>query len=71
MKELLAERGFECHCEACGVSGEESEKLVAESDERRVTIARMYDEIGDCGNEPTLGMRKVRVGPSSNVCYRR
>ncbi|TBU44239.1 SET domain-containing protein [Dichomitus squalens] len=32
-----------------------------ESDERRTAIAKLYDEIGACGNTPSVGVRKVKM----------
>ena len=54
-RELLEDFGFECTCAACQLEGEEA----LESDKRRSTIARLFDEVGLCGKEPTLGIRKV------------
>lgn len=60
IEELSTERGFVCLCEACNVMGESIEETLAQSDERRATIARLYDEVGSCGKEPTLGLRKIK-----------
>ena len=49
--------GFTCTCEACSLEGEE----LAESDQRRAAVKRVYEEIGKCGKEPTLGLRKVSM----------
>lgn len=54
---LLDEFGFECTCIACLQEGEEA----VESDKRRTSILRLFDEVGRCGNEPTLGIRKVSL----------
>ncbi|KAI0716968.1 hypothetical protein C8Q76DRAFT_767760 [Earliella scabrosa] len=48
--------GFTCTCEACSLEGEE----LAESDQRRAAVKRVYEEIGKCGKEPTLGLRKIK-----------
>lgn len=53
---LLSEFGFDCICVACRQEGEDT----LQSDKRRSTVARLFEEVGRCGNEPTLGMRKVR-----------
>ncbi|KZT70028.1 SET domain-containing protein [Daedalea quercina L-15889] len=54
----LVERfGFECACEACAMQGEE----LAQSDQRRAAIRRLYDEVSACLKEPTLGMRKAQL----------
>lgn len=53
--ELSGEFGFDCVCDACRLEGEEA----AESDKRRSTIARLFEEVGCCGKEPTLGIRKA------------
>ena len=55
-REMLEDFGFECLCSACRLEGEEA----LESDKRRSTISRLFDEVGRCGKEPTLGIRKVR-----------
>jgi hypothetical protein len=54
-RELSAEFGFDCICDACRLEGDEA----AESDKRRSSVARLFEEVGRCGKEPTLGMRKV------------
>ncbi|THG94315.1 hypothetical protein EW026_g7128 [Hermanssonia centrifuga] len=56
-RELLDEFGFECTCSACQLEGEEA----LESDKRRSAIARLFEEVGGCGNEPTLGIRKIKL----------
>ncbi|KAJ3531162.1 hypothetical protein NM688_g7611 [Phlebia brevispora] len=56
-RELLEDFGFECICSACQLEGEEA----LESDKRRSTIARLFDEVGQCGKEPTLGIRKIKL----------
>lgn len=53
---LQAAFGFVCRCAACGREGAE----LRASDERRVAIARLYEEVGECGNNPAVGVRKVR-----------
>lgn len=55
-EEIMEERSFECRCDVCELDEEQS-KL---SDERRATIARLFEEVAGCGREPTLGMRKVK-----------
>ncbi|KAI0073770.1 SET domain-containing protein [Panus rudis PR-1116 ss-1] len=55
--EIMRDKGFECRCSACEV---EEEDKVRESDDRRVTIAALYDEVGECANEPMLAIRKVK-----------
>ncbi|KAI0326126.1 SET domain-containing protein [Cubamyces sp. BRFM 1775] len=57
MEELRTAFGFECVCEACALVGEE----LLESDRRRAAIRRLFEEVGVCGNEPTLGLRKVKL----------
>lgn len=54
--ELSEEFGFDCICEACRLEGD----AAAESDRRRSSVARLFEEVGSCGKEPTLGIRKVR-----------
>ncbi|TBU28052.1 SET domain-containing protein [Dichomitus squalens] len=49
--------GFVCACEACMLDGREGE----ESDRRRLAVRRLFEEIGTCGKEPTLGLRKVKL----------
>ena len=58
---LSDEFGFECTCPACLLEGER----VVESDRRRTSILRLFEEVGRCGNEPTLGIRKVSMTPRS------
>ncbi len=48
---------FVCTCEACSLDREEC----LESDRKRAAVRRLFEEIGQCGKEPTLGMRKVRA----------
>ena len=61
---------FMCECVACVREGQE----LKASDERRATIARLYDEIAGCGANPAVGVRKVssRIGPmrdwADDVC---
>jgi hypothetical protein len=54
---LQAEFGFDCNCAACGLEGEEA----AESDRRRTAVLRLFEEVGRCAREPTLGIRKVWI----------
>ena len=54
-KELLEDFGFDCLCGAC----QREENDAHHSDKRRLTIARLFQEVGTCGREPTLGIRKV------------
>lgn len=69
---LSAEFGFDCICDACRLEGE----LALESDKRRSAISRLFEEVGGCRNEPTLGIRKVRLTnrclalPSQIIMYR-
>ncbi|KAI0676226.1 hypothetical protein C8Q78DRAFT_960507 [Trametes maxima] len=56
-EELQNDFGFECACEACALDFEE----LAESDRRRAAIRRHFEEVGACGSEPTLGLRKVEL----------
>lgn len=49
--------GFICACDVCALEGKKGK----ESDQRRADIKRLFDEIGTCGKEPTLGLRKVRI----------
>ncbi|KAH9888099.1 hypothetical protein C8Q73DRAFT_794515 [Cubamyces lactineus] len=53
---LKARFKFDCACSACSLSGE----AAGESDERRSTIARLYEEVGRCGHIPATGLRKVK-----------
>jgi len=55
--ELQERFGFECACAVCVLEGETLE----ESDRRRATIRRLYDEVSKCAKEPTLGMRKAKI----------
>lgn len=48
--------GFDCVCAACALPAD-AQKV---SDERRAGIQRLYGEIAECGNNPSLGVRKVR-----------
>ncbi|RDX51832.1 SET domain-containing protein [Lentinus brumalis] len=48
---------FVCTCEACSLDREEC----LESDRKRAAVRRLFEEIGQCGKEPTLGMRKVQL----------
>ncbi|KAI0821912.1 SET domain-containing protein [Trametes gibbosa] len=56
-EELRTSFGFECMCEACALGFEEQ----AESDRRRAALRRLFEEVALCGNEPTLGLRKVKL----------
>ncbi|KAI0346654.1 SET domain-containing protein [Trametopsis cervina] len=56
-RELSTEFGFDCICEACCLEGE----AALDSDRRRSSIARLFDEIGQCWKEPTLGIRKIQL----------
>lgn len=47
--------GFECACETCALQGEQ----LAKSDQRRMSIRQLYDEVSTCLKEPTVGIRKV------------
>ena len=53
--DLLQARGFVCVCDACAVDSEEGEA----SDKRRTAVSRLFEDVAQCGKEPTLGMRKV------------
>ncbi|KAI0948044.1 hypothetical protein AcW1_009652 [Taiwanofungus camphoratus] len=55
--ELKERFRFECVCSVCVLEG----PVLEESDRRRATIRRLYDEVGMCAKEPTLGMRKVTI----------
>ncbi|KAH9936035.1 SET domain-containing protein [Amylocystis lapponica] len=55
--ERRAALGFECRCAVCALEG----AAQAESDARRAAVRRLFDEVGRCANEPTLGMRKVAI----------
>ena len=48
--------GFDCTCATCTLPTTEQKA----SDERRAGIQRLYGEIAECGNNPSLGVRKVR-----------
>ncbi|KIP04481.1 hypothetical protein PHLGIDRAFT_19952 [Phlebiopsis gigantea 11061_1 CR5-6] len=54
---LSSEFGFDCACPACCLQGDDA----AESDRRRISVLRLFDEVGRCGNEPTLGIRKIKL----------
>ncbi|KAI0355862.1 SET domain-containing protein [Trametes cingulata] len=47
---------FDCECVACALPEEE----VKASDDRRVEIRELYDEIAQCGRRPALGVNKVK-----------
>ncbi|PCH35097.1 hypothetical protein WOLCODRAFT_155769 [Wolfiporia cocos MD-104 SS10] len=55
--ELKNRFGFECNCTACSLSGEERKA----SDTRRSSVAKLHSEIGACGAQPSLGLRKVKL----------
>ncbi|RPD54909.1 SET domain-containing protein [Lentinus tigrinus ALCF2SS1-7] len=57
LTEIEEALGFVCTCEACMLEGEEC----LESDRKRAAVRRLFEEIGQCGKEPTLGMRKVKL----------
>lgn len=52
---LRSKFGFFCHCAACSLSAEGVEA----SDNRRAILVRLLDEIGECGNRPAVGLKKV------------
>ncbi|KAH9910841.1 uncharacterized protein B0H18DRAFT_1129420 [Fomitopsis serialis] len=54
--------GFQCACAVCALLGEE----LAQSDQRRATVRRLYDEVSMCLKEPTLGIRKANGAPASS-----
>ncbi|OBZ67855.1 SET domain-containing protein 5 [Grifola frondosa] len=56
-EELKGAFGFLCACEECASEGE----ALKESDRRRAAVRRLFEEVGMCGREPTLGMRKVKI----------
>ncbi|EPT02138.1 hypothetical protein FOMPIDRAFT_1048151 [Fomitopsis schrenkii] len=49
--------GFNCMCTACTLP-QTAQKA---SDERRANIQRLYGEIAECGNNPSLGVRKAKM----------
>jgi SET domain len=53
--ELWGNFGFECHCAACSLLGDE----LHASNHRRTTLDRLYDEIRQCANRPAVGIQKV------------
>jgi len=55
--EIMEERQFTCRCECCELDLDPSN----ESDKRRSTVARLFEEVGQCGNEPMLGVRKIKL----------
>jgi len=55
--DIMKERRFLCRCSCCELEPEASK----ESDKRRSTVARLFEEVGQCGNEPALGMRKIKL----------
>ena len=57
--EIEAAFGFVCACDVCELKGKEGK----DSDRRRADIKRLFEEIGTCGKEPTLGLRKVPIQP--------
>lgn len=54
-RELGEKFGFECHCAACSLSGED----LRLSDQRRETLKGLYNEIAQCANMPSVGVTKV------------
>jgi hypothetical protein len=70
--ELQTKFGFECCCPACSLSGQEQ----LASDLRRSTAKKLMDEIGLCGSQPSMGIKKVYLSFSlrgwaySNVVHR-
>lgn len=56
-RRLESSFGFVCQCVACSKEGD----ALKASDERRASISRLYDEIGACGNNPSVGVRKVGI----------
>ncbi|EIW54878.1 SET domain-containing protein [Trametes versicolor FP-101664 SS1] len=53
---LKMQFGFVCECTACSRTDED----LKASDERRVTIGNLYNEIGQYGAVPAVGIRKVK-----------
>ncbi|KAI0676224.1 SET domain-containing protein [Trametes maxima] len=47
---------FDCQCAACSQEGDQ----LRASDQRRATLAQLYDEIAQYGNAPATGLRKVK-----------
>ena len=56
---------FVCGCVACSREG----AGLRASDERRVAIARLYEEVAECGNNPAVGVRKVRDGHCPHLSW--
>ncbi len=59
--------GFVCACEVCALKGKEGR----ESDRRRADIKRLFEEIGTCGKEATIGLRKVCIESRAHLSLRR
>ncbi|KAH9941878.1 SET domain-containing protein [Epithele typhae] len=53
----LEDFGFRCACEVCALEGE----AAVESDRRRAGIRRLFEDVAECGKEPTLGLRKIKI----------
>lgn len=56
-RKLRQSWGFECHCATCSLSGD----ALKASDERRTMLSILMEEIGNCGNRPGEGVKKVRL----------
>lgn len=52
---------FPCQCATCSLEGKE----LRDSDNRRILLAKLRDEIGECGSDPTRGVNKVSFPPIS------
>ncbi|KZP15840.1 SET domain-containing protein [Athelia psychrophila] len=55
-KTLRQKFHFECQCPVCALSGAD----LKASDERRVMIGKLEDEIGQCVGRPAEGMKKIK-----------
>lgn len=62
---LKMQFAFMCECTACSRAGED----LKTSDERRVTIGNLYNEIGQYGAVPAVGIRKVSVTSESCLLW--